>query len=116
MLSRHAIEMKKACLKFGSNWLGQLLEYVEINHQLLNEFVEKSSLLKMVPLEGTYLAWVEFDPSLGDFQEKLFDNGLHVLKGEQFMGKHFVRINLATTKVNVEKALAIIQKTLDENS
>jgi cystathionine beta-lyase len=116
MLSRHAIEMKKACLKFGSNWLGQLLEYVEINHQLLNEFVEKSSLLKMVPLEGTYLAWVEFDPSLGDFQQKLFDNGLHVLKGEQFMGKHFVRMNLATTKANVLKALQIIQQTLDESA
>lgn len=116
MLSRHAIEMKKACLKFGSNWLGQLLEHVEINHQLLNEFVEKSSLLKMVSLEGTYLAWVEFDPSLGDFQQKLFDKGLHVLKGEQFMGKHFVRMNLATTKANVLKALQIIQQTLDESA
>jgi len=116
MLSRHAIEMKKACLKFGSIWLSQMLDYVKVNHQLLNYFVGNTKGLKMVPLEGTYLAWVEFDPSLGDFQEKLFDNGLHVLKGEQFMGKHFVRINLATTKANVEKALAIIQKTLDENS
>jgi len=62
------------------------------------------------------LAWVEFDPSLGDFHQKLFDAGLHVLRGEQFLGKNAVRLNLATTKANVQKAIQIMQKVLNETN
>lgn len=116
MLSRHSIEMKKACLKYGQNWLTQMLDYVKVNHDLLEQFVSQEPLLSMVPLEGTYLAWIGYDASLGNFQEKLFKNGLHVLAGEQFMGKNFLRLNLATTKQNVQKALEIIQQTIHENS
>jgi len=93
-----------------------MLDYVKVNHQLLNDFVVGSKGLKMVPLEGTYLAWVEFDSSLDDFQQKLFEAGLHVLRGEQFLGKNAVRLNLATTKSNVQKAIQIMQKVLNETN
>lgn len=116
MLSRHSIEMKKACLKSGKNWLEQMLDYVKISHNILLDYVKTEPKLNMLPLEGTYLAWLGFDPSLGDFQQKLYDNGLHVLKGEQFMGKNFVRMNLATPKANVEKAIAIIKQTIHESA
>lgn len=116
MLSKYAIEMKKACLKDGNNWLNQMLDYVKGNHDLLRGFIRENSKLKMLDLEGTYLAWIEYDHSLGDFQKILFDNGLHVLKGEQFMGKNFLRLNLATPKQHVEKAIRIIQQTIDENN
>jgi len=116
MLSKHAIEMTKACLRDGQSWLSQMLQYVRENHDLLKEFIQDNPKLRMLDLEGTYLAWIEFDTTLGDFQKKLFENGLHVLKGEQFMGKNFLRLNLATPKKHVEKAIQIIQQTLHENA
>jgi cystathionine beta-lyase len=69
----------------------------------------------MLPLEATYLAWIQYDEEiLGDFQQRLFTNGLHVLRGEQFLGKNFIRVNIACTKYSLEKALLIIKKTIDE--
>lgn len=71
----------------------------------------------MLPLEATYLAWIQYDSKiLGDFQERLFQNGLHVLRGEQFLGKNFIRVNIACTKKSLEKAILIMQKTIDETS
>ncbi len=115
MLSRHAIEMKKACLANGKNWLNQLLSYLTKNHDQLFDFIQSSPKLSMLKLEATYLAWIQFDESLGDFQQKLFENGLHVLRGDQFKGKNFIRLNLATTNENVSKSIQIIQKTINES-
>jgi cystathionine beta-lyase len=116
MLSRHAIEMKKACLKSGKNWLEQMLNYVKANEKMLLDFIASEPKLKAIPLEGTYLAWIQYEKDLGDFQQKLYANGLHVLRGDQFLGKNFVRLNLATTKENMQKAIGRLKKTIDENS
>jgi bifunctional pyridoxal-dependent enzyme with beta-cystathionase and maltose regulon repressor activities len=71
----------------------------------------------MLRLEATYLAWIQYDSDiLGDFQQRLFTNGLHVLRGEQFLGKNFIRMNIACTQKTLEKALLIIQKTCNETA
>jgi len=96
-------------------WLNSLLVYLRSNHELLFSFINKLSGLKMLPLEATYLAWIQYDEEiLGDFQQRLFNNGLHVLRGDQFLGKNFIRVNIACTKKSLEKALEIIKKTVDE--
>jgi cystathionine beta-lyase len=71
--------------------------------------------LKMFRLDATYLAWIQYDADiLGDFQQRLFNNGLHVLRGDQFLGQNFIRMNIACTQKSLEKALWIIKKTVDE--
>jgi cystathionine beta-lyase len=89
--------------------------YLRNNHELLLSFIKQIKSLKMLPLEATYLAWIQYDEEiLGDFQQRLFTNGLHVLRGDQFLGKNFIRVNIACTKNSLEKALLIIKKTIDE--
>ena len=80
----------------GESWLSHLLSYLQANHDLLYDFVQSTPGLAMQPLEATYLAWIEYDEALlGDFQKKCWDAGLHVLRGEQFKGRNFVRLNFA---------------------
>ena len=115
MLSRHSIEIIQTSLTMNNEWLENLLIYLRINHQLLLSFIKQIKSLKMLPLEATYLAWIQYDEEiLGDFQQRLFTNGLHVLRGDQFLGKNFIRVNIACTKNSLEKALLIIKKTIDE--
>jgi cystathionine beta-lyase len=117
MLTRNSIEIMQTSLTMKNEWLGTLLVYLRSNHDLLFSFVNNINGLKMLPLEATYLAWIQYDSKiLGDFQERLFQNGLHVLRGEQFLGKNFIRVNIACTKKSLEKAILIMQKTIDETS
>jgi cystathionine beta-lyase len=115
MLSRHSIEIIQTSLTMNNEWLNNLLIYLRNNHELLLSFIKEIKSLNMLPLEATYLAWIQYDAEiLGDFQQRLFTNGLHVLRGDQFLGKNFIRVNIACTKNSLEKALLIIKKTIDE--
>lgn len=117
MLTRHSIEVMQTSLTMKSTWLAEMSDYLRSNHDLLFDFVENSKGLSMVKLEATYLAWIHFDPKfLGDFQKQLYDNGLHVLRGEQFKGPDFIRLNFACPRIQLLKAIQIMQKTLNENS
>jgi len=115
MLSRNSIEIMQTSLTMNHVWLDSLLAYLRSNHDLLFSFSNKMIGLKMLPLEATYLAWIQYDAKiLGDFQKRLFENGLHVLRGDQFLGKNFIRVNIACTKKSLEKAILIMKKTIDE--
>jgi cystathionine beta-lyase len=106
MLSRHSIEVMLATYASGESWLNQLLPYLQANHDLLYDFVQSTPGLAMQPLEATYLAWIEYDEAiLGDFQKKCWNAGLHVLRGEQFKGRNFVRLNFACPRSVLEKAI-----------
>jgi cystathionine beta-lyase len=106
MLSRHSIEVMLATYSYGEKWLAQLLPYLKSNHDLLLEYVRATLGLAMQPLEATYLAWIEYDEVLvGDFQKKCWDAGLHVLRGEQFKGRNFIRLNFACPKSVMEEAI-----------
>jgi cystathionine beta-lyase len=101
-------------LTMKNAWLDHLLEYLRINHELLLAFINQIEHLKMLPLEATYLAWIQYDAEIvGDFQQKLYKNGLHVLRGDQFLGNNFIRINIACTRKSLETAMGIIKKTID---
>lgn len=114
MLSRHSIEIMETSLTMKNAWLDHLLEYLRINHELLLAFINQIEHLKMLPLEATYLAWIQYDAEIvGDFQQKLYENGLHVLRGDQFLGNNFIRINIACTRKSLETAMGIIKKTID---
>jgi cystathionine beta-lyase len=90
-----------------------LLPYLRANHELLLDEVNALPGLSMLPLEATYLAWIGYDENLhGDFQKRLFDAGLHVLRGEQFKGGNFIRLNFACPRVQLEKAISIIQQVV----
>lgn len=113
MLTRHSIEVMQTSLTMSSDWMDSLLPYLRANHDLLLDSINSLPGLTMLPMEATYLAWIGFDTNLhGDLQKRLFDAGLHVLRGDQFKGGDFIRLNFACPREQLEKAIAIIQQVV----
>lgn len=109
----------RAAYTGGRPWLNEVNEIVHDNYLYVKETFEKE-LPKLVisPLEGTYLLWIDFGAYLSfdemkDFMQKkchlAFDYG-DWFGGEKF-GTH-IRMNLATSKENVEKAVTAIIENL----
>ena len=109
----------RAAYTGGRPWLNEVNEIVHNNYLYVKETFEKE-LPKLVvsPLEGTYLLWIDFGSYLSfdemkDFMQKkchlAFDYG-DWFGGEKF-GTH-IRMNLATSKENVEKAVTAIIENL----
>ncbi len=113
MLSRHSIEVMLATYRMPSTWMDALLPYLRSNHAHLLCRMNALPGIKMLALEGTYLAWIEFDRNLhGDFQKRLFDAGLHVLRGDQFLGGDFIRLNFACPRAHLDQAIQLIEKVV----
>ncbi|MEN9959645.1 MAG: Cystathionine beta-lyase [Bacteroidota bacterium] len=110
MLSRHSIEVMLATFAMPADWIDTLLPYLRSNHALLLARMNQLPGIKMLPLEATYLAWIGYDSQIhGDLQKRLFDAGLHVLRGDQFLGGDFIRLNFACPEVQLLKAIEMIE-------
>ena len=100
-------------------WLEELLAYLMGNLRYLEEFIkEKIPGLKVYPLEGTYLAWVDCrslgmdDSELKEFMLKKaklwFDEGIMFGTG----GSMFMRINIACPRSILKQALERLEKAV----
>ena len=107
----------------GEAWLEELLTYLRGNLKYLEEFIaEKIPGLKLYPLEGTYLAWVDCT-SLGMNDEELNEFMLKKAKlwldeGTLFGtgGSKFMRINIACPRSLLKQALENLEKAVNELS
>jgi len=101
----------------GEIWLEELLTYLRGNLKYLEEFLtERIPRLKLYPLEGTFLAWVDCT-SLGLNDEELNDFMLKKAKlwldeGALFGtgGSMFMRINIACPRSLLKQALENLEK------
>ncbi len=110
----------EAAFRHGEDWLEQALAYMEGNYRFLVDFAaDHMPQLNVLPLEGTFLAWIDCR-ALGldkDALETLmfekaglyFDEGY--IFGEE--GEGFERINLACPRAIVERALTRMAKVID---
>ena len=107
----------------GEAWLEALLTYLRGNLKYLEDFLaEKIPSLKLYPLEGTYLAWIDCsalgmnDEELNDFMLKKaklwLDEGTLFGTG----GSMFMRINLACPRSLLKQALDNLEKAVKELS
>lgn len=106
-----------AALNEGEPWLDEMREYVFANRDFAYDFIKKN-IPELKPIKGdaTYLLWVDIsnvekdDGSFDQYlrkQEGVFFNAGHVYgKG----GEGFIRINLATSREIVTKALLKLQE------
>lgn len=112
---------QEAAYAKGETWLEELLVYLRGNYRYLEDYVkDKIPLLKVYPLEGTYLAWVDCsrldmgDEALKEFMLKKarlwFDEGTMFGVG----GSMFMRINLACTRNILKEALSRLEKAVSE--
>jgi cysteine-S-conjugate beta-lyase len=115
-----AIEAAKAAYNYGDEWLDQLIEYVEDNHRLLEDYIEeKIPLLKVIKPQASYLAWIDCrslgldNEELKTFMDKKARLGLN--QGYIFGqgGEGFVRMNLGCPRAVVREALQRLEQAVN---
>ena len=106
----------------GEEWLEQLKEYLDGNFAYIDAFL-KEHLPKahMVPSEGTYLAWIDFNGYVdGDAEklEEIMQKKARVALDEGYIfgdaGRGFERINIATPRSVVEDCMDRILRAFKE--
>ncbi len=111
----------EAAYRHGDQYVDELCAYIEENANCVRNFLQEHlPEVKMVPLEGTYLAWLDFgylnmeDEALEAFF--LNDAKVKMNSGITFgsQGHGFMRMNLATPRKNVEEGLRRIEKSIKE--
>ncbi len=94
----------------GAVWVDELVAYLDGNRQLFDAALNAIPGLKSMPLEATYLAWVDFENTgmdRADFTRRVeLDAKIAVNHGPTFGkgGDSFLRFNIATPRAQVEEA------------
>ena len=94
----------------GAEWLDELLHYIDGNRVIFDREVNKIPGLSSMPLEGTYLAWVDFSGTGMEEEEFIYrvqeKAKIAVNHGSTFGtgGEKFLRFNLATPRTLVVEA------------
>ena len=95
----------------GAAWVDELVAYLERNKQVFDAAIKAIPGLKSMPLEATYLAWVDFSGT-GMTREEFTarvekDAKIAVNHGPTFGsgGENFLRFNIATPRPLVEQAV-----------
>lgn len=102
------------------DWLDELIGVIAENARCVEAFMaENFPEIKVYPLEGTYLQWLDMR-ALGmthlELREMLEDANIYLDNGEMFgaLGRGFQRINLACAKSTVEKMLERFKAAVDK--
>lgn len=114
----------EAALRGGEAWLEDMLETVYGNYEYVKKhFEEECPEVEIADLEGTYLMWMDLGSFFRTEEElKSFIQGtckIAVDYGSWFGGEGydlFIRLNLATSRENVEEACRRMLTGLKERS
>jgi len=105
--------------KYGDNWNKDIKEHLYENFLLLEKCLNKyKHLVKLTPLQCTYLAWIDCsamnmsDKKINNFFIKEAKLGLN--RGIFFgsAGKGFVRLNFAVSKEKMKKIISLLNTAL----
>ena len=113
----------EAAYRDGAEWLTQLLTYLGGNRSFLQNWLKEFlPQIHMAPLEGTYLAWLDFRAlNMSDAQlEKFlsFEAKVWLDTGIAFghEGSGFMRMNLACHRSTLQKALEQITSAINKKN
>lgn len=102
------------------DWLEELIKVIAENAKCVEDFMaEHFPEIKVYPLEGTYLQWLDMR-ALGmthcELKEMLEGANIYLDNGEMFgpLGRGFQRINLACAKSTLEKMLIRFKNAVEE--
>lgn len=100
----------------GAAWVDALVEYLDGNRKLFDTAVNAIPGVASMPLESTYLAWVDFagtGMAMEEIERRVLKEArLAVNLGPTFGkgGETFLRFNFATPRAVVEEAVARLQE------
>ena len=104
----------------GAKWLDELIKYIDGNRNLFDRAIDTIPGLKSMPLEGTYLAWVDFSGTGMEEKEFIYrvqdKANIAVNHGSTFGtgGENFLRFNLATPRTLIVEATKRLEKAFSD--
>lgn len=109
----------ESAYKNGKQWLEDLKEHLEKNFNLLEELAsEYSELIKITPIEATYLAWIDCrrmqlkDKELREFFVKDAKLGLNAGISFGREGSGFMRLNFAVSSAKMTEIIKRLKNAL----
>lgn len=103
------------------DWLEQLISVVKSNADYITAFMaENFPEVKVYPLEGTYLLWVDFSAwGMTHFELETFmkeEAGLYLDEGYIFgkEGRGFERFNLACSPITIQKSMERLKSAIEK--
>lgn len=116
-----ALEATRAAYQTGDDWLDGLIAYLDEGRRLLHDLLaENLPRVKMSPVEGTYLAWLDLREYGLDNQEIMRRTqrvGLLLTEGTFFgrqAGEGFMRLNFGCPHKNITEAVTRLKKALED--
>ena len=104
----------------GAEWVDALVSYLDGNRRLFDDAVNALPGVRSMPLESTYLAWVDF-AGTGMAQDEVNERVLKKARlavnfGTTFGkgGEHFLRFNVATPRSLVEEAVGRLAEAFSD--
>lgn len=101
-----------AAYEHGEPWLEELLDYLQVNQQCISDVLEsRLPEIRHMPLEGTYLAWLDFSGTgleMKEVVQRIQERArLALSHGYTFGpgGENFMRLNFACPRSMLDEAL-----------
>ena len=114
--NRYGVLMATAAYQGGEDWLEQLVGYLDTNRRLLDDAVRDLHGLESMPMQATYLAWVNFEKT-GLSTEQVIERmqqqaGIATNHGAMFGtgGEGYLRFNFACQRDVVEQAIERLRR------
>ena len=105
-----------AAYKDGEKWLEDLLNYLRINRDLVEEAIGSMPKISMNHVEATYLAWIDARQTGVQNPALFFERGgVGLSDGKDFGAPGYVRLNFGCPRPQLVNALQRMQKALDKS-
>ncbi|KZY47938.1 aminotransferase [Roseovarius sp. HI0049] len=103
----------------GAQWVDELVAYIHGNAQLFNDGVAQIPGAVPMPMQSTYLAWVDFANTglaMEDVLARVHDDARLApsVGGFGTGGESFLRFNLGTQRARVEEAVSRLQDAFSD--
>lgn len=106
----------EAAYRDGAVWLDDKISIIRSNYEYIEKSIQDTKLI-ISPLEGMYLAWINYE-NYGlkeeTFMKLLRDNDLYVSPGSSFGQTGFFRINLAAPFEVIETFTTVLLNVVEK--
>ncbi|WP_257254384.1 MULTISPECIES: PatB family C-S lyase [unclassified Endozoicomonas] len=100
----------RAAYEHGEPWRQSLLDYLRGNHDLLMSEINGIEGLTMLPLQSTYLAWINVSELGLDDPHRFFEEaGVGFSPGAQFGDRDYLRMNFGCSRSTLEEGIRRIK-------
>ncbi len=104
----------EAAFKHGEQWRLEQIQYLKENHDYLLKEINAINGLSMLPLQATFLAWIDVSALQLKNSEAFFEKaGVGISPGIFFGDDRFIRLNFACSRSTLKEIISRIKHAVD---